>query len=745
MSRVAVWHLASSVWMSVFVLVISWSAALVSSSSPIFKNSGHDDNHIPTFTIQDLRERQRQVELKQTLSSTGILAVRLEDLNQQHYAQNRHAALQGLCECHDHPNFLQLEQTRSLLLQDDATHRISVGTATVGMSHPLPLPNDLEAVCGPQTLDAMEGLRDAVASVSEAFVSALGDLIEEYTHASVPLLQDKHGGKRYDTLSSIVQSANHLEHFHVYSKEMSRNDSHQDSKDETMAPWEWHTDAGLFLVFVPAMNCLQENAQDSSFWYRNAQGDPIQARFDGSTTAIVMLGQGAEDWLNLAAAPDYVGGDSKLRLKATVHSVRWDSPTPFSQGRSPSSSLYQQQRSWYGMMYLVPETAMIHGIRTLKDVRSSLSWSSMGNNEILLEKDSIVLGCGVAEPTNYDDYQQQLLSEDGWGNDKRRRMQHQDPSACNNVTNFFCWMQCLEIPNANQAQGYVNEGYSLYCLDPAVLASSSRVSDAAAPCEAGWVHNANCLGSWEPTAPGVPAATVNVTADISDLEQPFCYSGTTMYMDGFHLIQSTTCVIFLFQSWVLDTGGKYTLAFLGTVMSGIFLERLIQQRRKFMGTMAAGHKRLLYSAIFYGIQLTIGYMLMLVIMIYSGALFISTVLGLVLGHVFFNAQDAIWPLKMRATTFVIPAHNSDDASYLEEATERQEQTPVQEVSHERSVELSTELTTQAARMNHEKEWLGDEEQDTCCGKGQGDAIVMDPGDPLIPEGSTPCCQYSSCD
>merc|ERR1711933_684484 len=61
--------------------------------------------------------------------------------------------------------------------------------------------------------------------------------------------------------------------------------------------------------------------------------------------------------------------------------------------------------------------------------------------------------------------------------------------------------------------------------------------------------------------------------------------------------------------------------------------------------MEAGPLRLLVSAVFYGFQLAIGYILMLIIMIYSGALFLAVVLGLVIGHVLFNAKDAILPIN----------------------------------------------------------------------------------------------------
>jgi hypothetical protein len=231
-------------------------------------------------------------------------------------------------------------------------------------------------------------------------------------------------------------------------------------------------------------------------------------------------------------------------------------------------------------------------------------------------------------------------------------------------------------------------------------------------------------------------------------------------MDGFHFIQSTTCIIFLFQSWVLDTGGKYALAFLGTILIGIGLEKLIQQRRKVMGAMGAGRKRLVVSATFYGIQLTIGYMLMLIIMIYSGALFMATVLGLVSGHVFFNASDAIWPLQARPSTLMIlsPENETDDGSFREEPNEVSERTLAPAASANCPVEMTTVLTNPSTRLiippntTHKKDWEVDtavpaeDGQDiSCCGNEPTAGVTIDPGKHLIPEGSTPCCQYSSCD
>ena len=210
-------------------------------------------------------------------------------------------------------------------------------------------------------------------------------------------------------------------------------------------------------------------------------------------------------------------------------------------------------------------------------------------------------------------------------------------------------------------------------------------------------------------------------------------------MDGFHFIQSTTCVIFLFQSWVLDTGGKYALAFLGTLLLGICLEKLIQQRRKTMASMEAGRKRLAVSATFYGVQLTIGYFLMLIIMIYAGALFIATILGLVFGHVLFNAKDAMRPIQTTPSKVLVP---TDSPPPSETGTENQQQCGDRAECGCKAAGTK-EIGCDCDRCPSDEEVV----ESGCCGsKAKAEATAETTlREPQIPEGGTPCCQYSSCD
>jgi hypothetical protein len=632
------------------------------------QDKGHDKDH----------DHDRADDFRKALSTNGLLAVLLDDddINEDWfygYANDRKIALDGLCSCIDHPGFLKLDQTHELTPMDSSTARTSVATATVGLDHPLPLPEGMEATCGNEVLRAMEALRDTVASVSRSFVAALDQSLVNVqkrgsgsgsNHGSQqPLLRDEFGTS-YNSVADIVKVANHLEHFHVYTN----NNNHQAEDDNfeknsnstktTDVAWDWHTDAGLFLVFVPAWDCNSDyhgNNVDDSFYYRDTDGASVRAKFDGGRTAIVMLGQGAQDWLDLPPPKRQKQQQQKQQqqslLKATTHSVRWSEQSQ----SQPSGHLTKQRRAWYGMMNLVPETALIYGGKSLRDVKQSLSLSHLHKTDYQPPSGSsstsgggsMSLGCGGVAASPQEDQSEGRffeLEEVGTTERRQRHLQMQDASMCNNVTNFFCWMTCMDIPKVDQAPLYLEAGYSLYCVDKSIMRSSGNLATAHNACIG--VHNIGCMGEWEKIVDGVPAVEIDIVAMESsdEIEIPFCYSGTTMYMEGFQWIQSSTCVVLLFPSWVLNSASKYALAMVGTILTAIGLEKFIQQRRKAMASMEGGTSRLAASAAFYGVQLSIGYVLMLIIMIYSGLLFLSVILGLVVGHVMFNARDAIWPI-----------------------------------------------------------------------------------------------------
>lgn len=161
-------------------------------------------------------------------------------------------------------------------------------------------------------------------------------------------------------------------------------------------------------------------------------------------------------------------------------------------------------------------------------------------------------------------------------------------------------------------------------------------------------------------------------------------------MDGFHWTD-TTCVIYLFPEWIIESAGSLVGACIGTLLFGFVLEGVIKQRRNTVTKMERGWTRLGTTTLFYGVQLTLGYMLMLVVMTYSAPLFLCVVLGLMGGHFCFNADSA------RASPRV--EDNQEDDDSLPECC----RSP----------------------------------KDDCCERTDNGS--EDSG-PCVPEGSTPCCQ-----
>ena len=353
---------------------------------------------------------------------------------------------------------------------------------------------------------------------------------------------------------------------------------------------------------------------------------------------------------------------------------------------------------------MVPENAIIQESppKTFRDMKKSMTLSAdrvYGEGD---STDSISIGCGSASATlapNFSKLPYPIAPA-------RRRLQMVGSAGdCNNSTNFFCWMSCLDIPDVDRAEAYETSGYSLYCLDPSVLSTSGHnVAQAVDECPND-VHNARCLGSWQFTVPGVPSSPVVYNATNSGKsKEPFCYGGTSMYMDGFHWMD-TVCVIYLFPEWILNTEGKFVAASIGSLFVGVLLEAVIMRRRLVMSSMGASYRRLAASAMFYGLQLTIGYLAMLVVMTYSGPLFMCIILGIVGGHVLFNAKDAIFAAK----------ESRSKASRRDEARGQRN----------------------ACCPHHPEQPRTENESSSFDSMCDGDN-----SDGGVPEGGTPCCQHT---
>lgn len=326
------------------------------------------------------------------LTTTGLISIDEMDIT---YDKARTSAFQGLCDCTQSSDFLSIQGTeRATLLNIKSATRTTLATATVG-STLLSLPQtDLERICGVETAESMEILRDYVAHVSEKFMRALDTMINP--QVSTALLKTKHGVE-FTSIQSIVQAATNLEHFHVYSKP---GDKENEDEDTSLLPL--HTDAGLFLTFVPGMSCHGGEENIGHFYIESPISKQQERAVFAPNTIGIMLGHGAQHWLHYS---------SGIQLRATRHAVK------LNKGES---------RAWFGKMHLVPQHALVKKNTTFADLQRNMR-SDHGD---------VSIGCGSRQIKEHDTLLPTTIT-------RKRRLQHiTNGSSCNNVTNHFCWMTC---------------------------------------------------------------------------------------------------------------------------------------------------------------------------------------------------------------------------------------------------------------------------------------------------------------
>lgn len=120
----------------------------------------------------------------------------------------------------------------------------------------------------------------------------------------------------------------------------------------------------------------------------------------------------------------------------------------------------------------------------------------------------------------------------------------------------------------------------------------------------------------------------------------FCNGqGTSMYMQGFVSAFSSDrasqpCPVFLFPRWVMNTPGRFAIGCLAAAALGVLTEAVLS----FKAVAAKPFQPWLHAA-----SLTLGYTLMLLIMVYSLELAAAVVAGLVGGRVLLDGLVAKEP------------------------------------------------------------------------------------------------------
>ena len=414
-------------------LLVASTTTWSSSSSSKNSSSNTAVYNVSPFHVSDLRDGTKDKELEHILTSTGILSIRVpidhEDPKNTDPDKN---LLSAVCNCA--PSFTHIQGGDVNLLHDHRTTRHTIATATMGLHAPVPLPQaDIVQYCGEDAIHDWELARDYVShAVSYAFLPAMDRLfqtsfsslsggITTTTGKSDPTLLMKRNGDVYHSITSIVQDAIHLEHFHVYDKK-TMVDPEQDVDSTRMGQehsLEWHTDAGLFLAFLPAMNCQEGDdvKDDASFYIKVPKEDDttsdedeprlVQYPTPGNSNEIivnVMMGVGMEQWIQ-----------SPLKIKATRHAVKMNDDV-FS-------------RAWFGSMYLVPNDTLIGDNVTFSDLKKNSFSHTMnrrfGDGKDVEDRDgSVVMGCGKGHMEHSSQKHGMHQGHSSMPFHRRRRLQH---------------------------------------------------------------------------------------------------------------------------------------------------------------------------------------------------------------------------------------------------------------------------------------------------------------------------------
>jgi hypothetical protein len=304
----------------------------------------HEQYRVPTFDLLELRHLSasddHQESLRYVLRDTGLLSISVTNSPSAAAIRTiRQVARATICSCLRSDDNSAHARTVSGGILADGTRRTTLATATIGSS-PIPLLwKEQEGIkgsggggsCSDEAASSLEALRDVVFGISQEFIAALDGLLDDDNHHQNRTLLKTARGRSYRTMQDIIRASHNLEHFHLYEKEQTddcENDVNGDNDDgrrsETVLPI--HTDAGLFLVFVPGMDCDNPHtpSNDSSLLVERRNGIVQRARFEPDTFG-VLFGSGAEHWL----LPN-----NPLQVRATRHAVRM---------RCGS------RRAWYGM------------------------------------------------------------------------------------------------------------------------------------------------------------------------------------------------------------------------------------------------------------------------------------------------------------------------------------------------------------------------------------------------------------
>eukprot|EP00977_Amphora_coffeiformis_P019340 scaffold7168_cov182-Amphora_coffeaeformis.AAC.9 len=269
--------------------------------------------------------------------------------------------------------------------------------------------------------------RDTVQSATETFAVAVQRAWQQESDSNMASLITRDPAKTYQGLDELVRSADHLEHFHAYSRL-----SGQEPEDHQGMTIDWHTDQGLFLVFSPGVIHDTDNTEGLYIQFRDGSKDMVQ--FDAHQDDLIVL---MGDALQQALSRNKRNGDSTVRVPP--HALRVSQMTT----KAP--------RVWYGCMVLPPADALVPMSPQHQDNDEEMTYGELRQ--------------AMLEAHNSNDQDSKAAAAIGCSS-PTMQARHLETVDCDPDLQFFCWHRCF-----NLTDGYENateceaQGLDLACIN----------------------------------------------------------------------------------------------------------------------------------------------------------------------------------------------------------------------------------------------------------------------------------------
>lgn len=559
----------------------------------------------------------------------------------------------------------------------EGVERWTLATQTDGGS-PQPLPPWTQKSC-PDLMRPASNLRNRVGEVLQRVARA----VDTATGG-----EQGFGGDRKKSLEDLVVRGLRLEQFHRYST----SDGFNSSADAM----EMHTDAGVMQALV--VRWRPKSAQD--FDSNSASG--LRIDLPGGSSAMLeetsllqlatqpadkaksgilfLVGQGAEDWLphlGFRAAPHSVSLSSRSVAERLVYGVMVLPPTDFPVGGSSVNVTFGE---WW------------------QKTQSAVAARETPDGSRLQDWDNIALGClstqvlsrrlrdiaGTCPQGQTYCWMQCSAGPETCENSAvclTKDLDPCDPYSQNH--HFECAPRCpptsdllFEVRSAGE--GALNgiykydsdvdgkKSYRIQGGDAVVLWKESDkrwiLLNSKASTEVQYFNQAPSrvppTGLWDTylADPPPPRLSYEISPGLSSSSSgprsktSFC-SGlvTSMHMGGFVWNDSEEpCLVLLFREWELSSAAKFWIGVVGTFFAGIFAELLVAGRRWEAKSNSDGHWtgrlhqiRGTPRLVLYAVTRCFGYFIMLIAMTYSVEMFLALLLGLTVGHGFFNMKATV--------------------------------------------------------------------------------------------------------